>query len=614
MKNEDCMKYFGKLTTSIILFLMLLSFFFFFGEFVFSSERAPEFQNHPVDDYDKPTHRNILKSFSKTSTSDANITERNSFDSCVIYIVDSIFCFCKAYGPSYNLGSGGAIFAMNSQLSLTSTSNQYRMNFANNEALAGGAISLINSDLYANGCDAWLIHFDNNKAVYMGGALLCLNNQYNINSDEKHFCQITFTEFYNNSANEICGAACIYGISDSWFDHCLVRQNHATYSSGAIGFYQCQGMFMFACTLFSNTVGNRTFFGNNGVFTMNQNKAFRKFDNEFGGGAVFVRVLINEKEGIVSDDYRTNIIFATEHCIFLNNTCRYKKGLEPEKNGFDIYFSGDITFQSFEDRFATPRNISMGGNISSTMYFGTKYLEGDSWNSFVKDNEKARYFKWNDFGNGVNPLFGELYEYAQNVNHHWDPTNPFEHNTDFEEINLEFDNQQNDEEPVNTHVATKLPERTTRSAIPNPTNIDENHKVTSMTRTIPLSYSPSSQFSKSSHFSQSSFFSESGVFSETNGFSMTNDFSSSSVFSSSSDFTISSEFSFSSDFSSSEGFSSSVAFSKSEDFSYSKQFSRTDVFSKSNIFESTDGFSKSAEFSRSNVFKPSDQFSASEVL
>lgn len=182
-----------------------------------------------------PENPPVLHPTALTITKDVIISEVNSteqygairINSAILNARDVTFQFNTISG---NTGFGGAIYALNSSNGeLRSTINVERARFYKNQANQGGAVSISNSDLYADGA-----RFEMNVAAGLGsqgGALYLINNAtaslqnasfihntatqggaiYAINSE----LDLKGAEFLNNTATSGPGGAIYFNISDN---------------------------------------------------------------------------------------------------------------------------------------------------------------------------------------------------------------------------------------------------------------------------------------------------------------------------------------------------------------------------------------------------------------
>ncbi|OHT00211.1 hypothetical protein TRFO_33161 [Tritrichomonas foetus] len=305
--------------------------------------------------------------------------------------------------------------------------------------------------------------------------------------ERAHYFQIEHTSFSCNHAHEFGGSLFLFGVSDSWIDHSIFENNSAIESGGAIGFYECDGMFLFSCTFISNACCDRQFFKNELLYDKT-NHVFNKKIHAKGGGAIVVcNTEISRNNLEQKPDYRTTVIFATERCFFINNNCERQSSKEAFTKGFDIRFKGEITFQSYEDRFVNEQSLSIVGYNNETFHrhqtlFYNPNIDRD-WDNFTNESNINFY----QFTDKIEPMKNVFINY--NINDYsWNPTSAFTENVPIIHDNVDDIITEDNELPdlPTNNFQTKLPERTTKSYAPDKTLIPSELKVPSYSRTIAL--------------------------------------------------------------------------------------------------------------------------------
>ncbi|OHS96241.1 hypothetical protein TRFO_37627 [Tritrichomonas foetus] len=444
--------------------------------------------------------------------------------------------------------------------------------FTKNNAFVGAAIYFHHSDYYG-----WKNMYYKNYAYREGGAIT-------MKSDNENFFY-SYYEIYDQCSAEIVnGALEIDGVNEILIDSSHFYENSAGISGGALGVFSSNCM-IFNCLFAYNTCGNSTS-PSAGHF-----KSFRQSDVDKGGGAIHVFEEENTKSYIMS----------TDHCCFIGNQClkTNEPGDEntPYHHGFDILLNGKIEYQSHSDQFGNYEYLSIYSKNANIVTYYTKF-----WNQ----NSQSDFF-------AESCAITEKYNNVTAI-HQLPQTNEFEPPV----LNVEQGDTEsidNEDFPVNTAPATKLPERTTRSQIPNPTDyLDHVENLTIPYRSMAPPATKTGEFTLSQDFSYSY------VFTESQDFTISSEFSNSNMFSVSFAFTLSEIFSLSRHFTESEVFSKSTEFSLSDyfiptnQFSYSNEFTSSNDFSLSGVFSMTDCFSKSGDFSMSGEFSISDQFLPTDIF
>ena len=243
-----------------------------------------------------------IYSFSKTE-----MTERTNMDyiSSNVQIKNCTFTLSYSYGPYYIIGSGGALFMIDSNLHILNST------FVKCWSLIGGAISVLSSNvLIEKNCK-----FNNCLSYYEAGAVF---HSSLIKTFSHIETIIKETIFHSCHSREIAGAVYLKHIDYILFESCSFINNQAGSTAGAIGIFNNNAKVQ-KCSFFNNSCGNHTNINKFKYFT-----GFRKTKIPKGGGAILIvgnskDVLDEEdveKETKVPQFNSTDRYFITQQCCF----------------------------------------------------------------------------------------------------------------------------------------------------------------------------------------------------------------------------------------------------------------------------------------------------------
>jgi hypothetical protein len=257
---------------------------------------------------------------------------------CLVHVTDAVFQFMSAVGAG-DAGFGGCLLLVKSQLLIRTST------FKGSQALSGGAICCLSSDVVCRGTVFW-----RNIAFFSGGSVVVQYDKEvapgSYSSDRLAF----FGEcrFEHSTARQAHGALEVHGIQDATLLECEFVNCSAAKQGGAIG------------SIDTNLLVIRSRFLVNMV-------------NQSRGGAVSFITLVAPPPGdhnqMVGVD-GTQFQFATEDCCFAGN-------MAP-----DICLTGPTRYQSFGDRFFNTESaaVDAAGNSSFIRFhtlFSTDPIPGD---------------------------------------------------------------------------------------------------------------------------------------------------------------------------------------------------------------------------------------------
>ena len=380
----------------------------------------PSFQSLPIDDglYGFSNIAGINKVLSSTAISSSSRKTRTYF-SCDIQCTNLKIENCWAFGPGNDFCSGGAIYAHKSSIYMK------KIDFNNNKASIGGAISLLSSVFFIDNPSTENIFNSifNNNAYKLGGGLF-------LSDSEGLILNLTLN---TSICYELGGGFGIYSSTISIEDS-IIEDNYAGHSGGA-GYVSDSIFTIYNTKIINNSCGNKTYisdsFFNN---YYNEGRMDKKSFRFKGGGGFLFYSKKSEKS------------FISYKCCFNNNKARdiqsdiYYDSLKATGN--DILFNGMIHWKSYYDIFSSGlaqnslgyssrySNLDISNLKRSSYYtiFNQSHIPTHLLNYYHSNcNDSVDIYQVNEPTQNLSmrTLFSFSYEERTNVP---DPTSPIEIN------------------------------------------------------------------------------------------------------------------------------------------------------------------------------------------